>query len=488
MTEVTGITAPGDGNSPVPLSPRSTARRLLVVALASAALAAACTSGEGPVAEGEPAPSTQRTTTTSVPADEDEPEGGPGRAQPDGEAGVTVEGTAPAAPSPDELAALSTLTGRLAVAAAARLTVTGPDGTELAVLAGEPTVIADQAVWSPDGGRLAWSRSTAEGHELVVTEIGDGAGAENGEGGGELVSPAPGPPAFYLQWSAAGDRLAYLRNDADGAGVELGVAVPAEPVVPLLSDAPLFVAWSLVRPELALHLGAFQVARLSASSTTPEVVLEPTGRFSTPAWIDDRTLVVVATEGLALLDVETGQTEVLIEAREEVLFVVSPDRRRIAYHLPELTDEGVSLVAGAQAGGPEARVAGLAVLDIDTGQSIQVSPTVPLSFEWSPDGRSLAWLSNDFDGGAGWSFWDGADITVAEPYRVSDRDRLTVLPFFEQYAQSHSRWSPDGRAFAFAGIVAGRPEGEASGIWVHLVGSDLRSIRIATGDLVSWGG
>ncbi|MEL7158659.1 MAG: hypothetical protein AAFN30_18965, partial [Actinomycetota bacterium] len=136
------------------------------------------------------------------------------------------------------------------------------------------------------------------------------------------------------------------------------------------------------------------------------------------------------------------------------------------------------------------RVAGLAVLDIDSGESVQVSPTVPLSFEWSPDGRTLAWLANDFDGTGGhtgWSFWDGTGITMAEPYRVSDRDRLTVLPFFEQYAISHSRWSPDGRAFAFAGILDDQPDGVASGIWIHVVGSGGPSIRIATGDAVTWG-
>ncbi|MEL7156272.1 MAG: hypothetical protein AAFN30_06710, partial [Actinomycetota bacterium] len=378
-----------------------TAARALASALVLAALmlvVAACTNGDNPTAENRPSstvgrsPVTPRPNEELEPEPESEPEVGGGRATPDGEAGVTVEGDTPSpTPTPDQTALLSTIPGRLAIGAAAGLVVVEPDGAEVAVPADEPTVIAGQAVWSPDGERLAWSRLSPAGHELVVTTIPaepDGEAGPDEDVAGEAVSPAPGPPAFYLQWAAAGDRLAYLRNDVTGPGVELGVAEPGRPVVPVATDGPLYVAWALDGLDLAAHLGALEVARFplgdlalpgdepdateeadeaegdepedgeegeesgDPTGAVPEVVLEPSGLFTTPAWIDERTLVVVAPEGLALLDVDAGQTEILIEAEEEVLFVVSPDRRRIAYYLPELTDEGVSLVAHAQERSP----------------------------------------------------------------------------------------------------------------------------------------
>ena len=55
-----------------------------------------------------------------------------------------------------------------------------------------------------------------------------------------------------------------------------------------------------------------------------------------------------------------------------------------------------------------------------------------------------------------------------------------LVPFFDQYAQSMTLWSPDGSAFAFPGVVDGE-----DGIWVQeLAGADPR--RIAGGSWVAW--
>jgi TolB protein len=56
------------------------------------------------------------------------------------------------------------------------------------------------------------------------------------------------------------------------------------------------------------------------------------------------------------------------------------------------------------------------------------------------------------------------------------------LPFFEQYAQSMSPWSPDSRAFAYAGF---NEQGEA-GIWVQEARSDRAPVLVSDGEFVSW--
>ncbi len=495
-------------------------RRFLVVLALTAAAVVACVSDPGSDARTRPedgattvppttAPGLSTTTPTPAPSPT-APGEGPG-----------VETVPGAPPTEAERALLADLGGLLAVADGGRLAVVRPDGTEVRLLNQGDEALADQPAWSADGARVAWSRNGFDAHDLVVSEP---------AGGEDTVSPAPGPPAFYLQWAPGGERLAYLRNDPGGQGLEVGTARPGQAARPVGIASPLFLAWSPSTPELALHVNGSQVVRIPADfietdtdtqtdiepdgeaeegtegdeaparpdPIEPDVIVDPTGQFTAPVWIDARTVLALGQDGLAFHDVEAGTSELLL-AETEIRFVLSPDRRRLAYHV-ESSAAGVSPVGATQTPGPPPRprvptAPGLAVLDLDTDETVVVADVDPLSFEWSPDGRNLAWLV-DPPGAAPdlvqWWFWAvgsaAEEATATESYAVSPRVALTVLPFFEQFAQSTRRWSPDGRAFAFAGVLDGRPANEAVGIWVHLVSSGEPTIRVADGDLVTWGG
>jgi TolB protein len=55
-----------------------------------------------------------------------------------------------------------------------------------------------------------------------------------------------------------------------------------------------------------------------------------------------------------------------------------------------------------------------------------------------------------------------------------------TFPFFPQYAQSISFWSPDSSAFAFAGLVDGD-----DGIWVQHLDEDAPTM-VSDGVWVAW--
>ena len=55
------------------------------------------------------------------------------------------------------------------------------------------------------------------------------------------------------------------------------------------------------------------------------------------------------------------------------------------------------------------------------------------------------------------------------------------LPFADQYNQSHRWWSPDSRAFVFAGSVAGE-----DGVWIDVVDDDADPAKIADGGVAFW--
>ena len=57
------------------------------------------------------------------------------------------------------------------------------------------------------------------------------------------------------------------------------------------------------------------------------------------------------------------------------------------------------------------------------------------------------------------------------------------FPFFEQYAQSMTLWSPDGSAFVYAGQ---QDESGESGVWIQPATPRIAPVRVADGVVASW--
>lgn len=82
-----------------------------------------------------------------------------------------------------------------------------------------------------------------------------------------------------------------------------------------------------------------------------------------------------------------------------------------------------------------------------------------------------------------------ADVTTGVLVRVADTipsgDFLNMLQFFDQYSRGASPWSPDGRSLAFVSVDEAT---DAAWIYVARVGEDGRAQveRLVEGGLASW--
>ena len=76
-----------------------------------------------------------------------------------------------------------------------------------------------------------------------------------------------------------------------------------------------------------------------------------------------------------------------------------------------------------------------------------------MAYFWSPDGSRLAYVA--LSKKAGILRWTVLNVVNGERWPLVDfipsRDQLTIFQFFDQYAYSHSPWSPDSRSLVFAG-------------------------------------
>ncbi|HYY08627.1 MAG TPA: hypothetical protein VFA25_08490 [Actinomycetota bacterium] len=341
-----------------------------------------------------------------------------------------------------------------------------PDGGAPVVLA--PSRGADvevrQPAWSPDGRSVAWA-------EIELGDDGQESRVVTSRADGSLRTELPVQTGtFFLQWDPTSSRIAYLGSFRGAIG--MGVAETdgeGGPVAKLLGQGqPFFLSWSPHGDRLLIHVGESTLATLDLEGEPTQLPDDP-GLFQAPVWLADGRFVYAAVDhGRQRLIVAHGGHKELVRFRGVIEFVVSPAGDRVAYRI----DDGGGL-------------GGVSVVDIASGRT-HVATVAPTSaFEWTPDGRRLLLMTmrpGSRDPIHRWRVWDGRETTTIGPvFQPSPTFLRDYVPFFGQYAQGMSLWSPDGRSFAFPGLI-----GDRAGIWVQDLDADEPSFVLEDGAVVSW--
>lgn len=346
------------------------------------------------------------------------------------------------------------------------LTVDRDGGAGIPLRRGEdPDLEARQPVWSPDGASVAWveiGTAAPPASSTLVTSRPDGSGRR------EVVVDTA---TFFLQWDPTSSRLAYLGSFRDAVG--MGVAdmdADGGPVATTLGlGQPFYLSWGPDGDRLLIHVGSDTLGTLDLARNLEPIEDRP-GVFHAPVWLQDGRFVYAVRDGdHQLLVVRDGgrQTE-LVRFQGAIEFVVSPDGRRIAYRVDAGEDLGT-----------------VSVVDIDPARSRKVSGLPTSAFHWSPDGRRLLLMipaeGNDPTTHR-WHVWDGKETNpVGTNFVPSEPYLRDYLPFFGQYAQTMTLWSPDGRSFAFPGSI-----GDRAGIWVQDLGAQEPTFVVEDGSVVAW--
>lgn len=386
-----------------------------------------------------------------------------------------------AAASPPPAAAISA-PGRLAVVGGdGSLSTMRPDGSDLVTM--DVDGVAVQPSWSPDGRRLAWvvQRTSADGG------VGGSIVVAGPRGERPVVTGAPFMP-YYLSWSPTGDRIAFLGAGGDPARpVEMGVldlSVDPPRARPVTGGRPFFYfAWSPDGRRVLAHSGYDRLDEVDLAGRTTRVSRRP-GVFAAPAWsADGRTLVYAerAGGGVQRLVAVVGDRgpRVLVEGRGSLAFVLRPDGGAVAYQLLGEDDGDLLDRRPAQAGD------GVRVVDVRSGVTRRATSMRAMTFWWSPDGERLLALAPEPAASERipfvWQVWDGGP---GRPESGRHSPTIQVIqeyaPFFTQYAQSTTPWSPDGSAFAFP---KSDPAGQGT-IVVQEVGGE--PTPVAPGVFVTW--
>jgi Tol biopolymer transport system component len=317
---------------------------------------------------------------------------------------------------------------------------------------GTPTP-ARTAAWSPSGQWVACALDAVEldgAHDVAVHHVGSDRA--------EIV--AAETTAFYLCPSPGGRYLGHLSPGP--LGLEFGLSdVETGELRVIERGQPLFWSWSPDAAHLAVHMDD-TVTVVPLDGGESRVLTGEAGAFLAPWWMPDGSVVVAAGDRLVRYWLDGSVTEVA--SAPSGRYALDPEGQRLAF---------VAMVDDAPA---------LVVLDLLTGQRDVVLAERTAGFFWSPEGRRLAALVVAGAGQVQWLVHDGEATVRLAPFRPGTSWAREVLPFFEQYSQSHAVWSSDGTQLVAPGLDA---DGSTEAV-VQTVSEPSTTTRVPGARLAWW--
>ena len=315
--------------------------------------------------------------------------------------------------------------------------------------------------WSPSATKIAASHVRVSGNEKQISmEIIDAENARtqtvyNNQVPLEIARGAP----HYLYWSPDSRYLAFLAVVPQGQTLFVLDTSGEGETAALAVGAPIYFHWATDSGSLLIHdEREINLARKPFNEVPQHLVttMGDFGDFRAPALSPDSQLFayIHTTEaGASLLvapvsDPERGRN--ILEVGPHAAFAWSPN--------------GQELAIADQLDPDNAIFQRLRVVSEDGEQVRTVGEDPIIAFYWSPQGDKIAWVVLDIESRSfDWKVSSSLGGPVKQLFRFQPSSNVfTMLSFFDQYAYSHSPWSPDGTRLVVAGTseeTVGRSNG-----------------------------
>jgi TolB protein len=369
--------------------------------------------------------------------------------------------------------------------------------------------------WAPDNHRIAFV-----GYTIANGALAEGAlytVSPRGENLTPVFKTQQNFP-FYLYWSPDSQFIGFLSNK-DAQNIALRVAHTDQPdsMQELDTGSPFYWAWSPDGAQLFTHVGGARAdndnARLAIlnlqNNQSPRTLTELPGAFQAPQWSRDGKILFStqdgSTQAIALTDTQGKGLTKLASYNGRASFALAPDGTRVAY-----------IVTDANLRVPHYGF--VHVVNADATDDQPISPEPALAFQWSPDSKKIAFLtltlsnnqqnfqfapppflaSNapehffgappEQQGGQtrvqlNWKVWDSTTTQthLAATFVPTD-SFLNVLPYFDQYANSTTFWSPDSEALVYTTLET---NGDGS-VWTADIAGKTTVKKVGDGVLAFW--
>jgi hypothetical protein len=401
------------------------------------------------------------------------------------------------------------LRGRLAIIdAKGRLVVTQPNGNSVVPIAAASQGEITHPTWSPDASRLVWSATSPVSAQVSSATVGSTTGAVSLA----LTEPAPTyfswrpplartvlglPPTTIAPASLA--RVAWSRSASATPGTEnnaqsntdFGVLdlTAAATLRSLAKAATLYFWLSPDGTRAIVHNGDADLAIVDLDTGVSTPLQVTAAGFETPVWLEGNSVLIAVQAGtnqyLSVIDTTSGRRQDLLRYEGTIQFVVDQSGQRIAYQVNAGGGGGNNPAMGPLLQAPTttiptATIGRLSVFERRNNSNRSILDSAALAFAWSPTSDRIAFLAQASGGVLQWRFWTERTIESSVLFQPSAATQQYIAAF-TQYDQSNRWFSPDGKAFVFAGKVA-----DLDGVWVQVLDGFGPPARVSDGSFAVW--
>jgi TolB protein len=362
---------------------------------------------------------------------------------------------------------------------------------------GGPILYYQDPTWSRDSSQLAFMGISADGQQtqskVMIANMDDDSVKE--------VYASESEHPIYLNWSPDNTNLSFISTTVSGQNIILQ-SVPSAGGERTILDtgSPYYWSWAPNGSVMIVHAGgaaasspehlAFLSVDPSAETVTEHGLDSTLASFQAPAWSPDGSRIAWARASdekneIVVTDAAGQNPQTVGAFGNKTAFAWSSDGTRLAY-----IDGEQALDSGT--------IGPLHVVDMETSKEIVKEENI-VAFFWSPSGEELAYFILLQTQAEGSSSGDSAqaspqyvlnlqvlNVTSGESrdlftYRPTQQF-LSLLPYFDQYHQSATIWSPDNNnlVLSFLG-QSGSP-----GIAIVAASGNLEPRFLAQGYIAIW--